>query len=143
MSSIPYRCYQIIAFIALWVAGAFAFRAYTIIPDAIEMTLNRDFMDKIDSDTLCLFENYKWVFPIILIIWVSSLISVWLRYRSSYLIVILSFFVLFIGANQIASIAMKPIKQYEELKKKQQKKLLNDLMKPKPMKPNQAANKAQ
>ena len=116
MSSIPKRCCQIIAFIALWIAGAFAFRAYTIIPDAIGMTLNRDFMDKIDSDTRLLFENYEWGFPIIMIIWVSSLISVWLRYRASHLVVVLSFLVLSIGSYKVASIAMKPIKQHEELK---------------------------
>jgi len=104
-------------FIALWIAGAFAFRAYTILPDAIKM-IPSDFMDKIDSDTRWLFDHYQWLLPIILIIWVFSLVSVWVRYRGSYLVIVLSFGVLSVGANQIASIAMKPVKQYKEYKQK-------------------------
>ena len=106
-------------FVALWIAGAFAFRAYIIIPDAIDMTVNRDYMNKLDSDTRWLFDNYRWLFPIITIIWVSSLISVWVRYRGSLLVVVLSFIILSVGSNQIGSLAMKPIKQHEEYKKKQ------------------------
>jgi len=106
-------------FIALWIAGAFAFRAYIIIPDAIDMAVNNDFMDKLDSDTLWLFDNYGCLFPIITIIWVSALISVWVRYRGSLLVVVLSFIILSVGSNQIASLSMKPIKKHEEYRKKQ------------------------
>ncbi|MGJ8656245.1 MAG: hypothetical protein ACSHX6_07330 [Akkermansiaceae bacterium] len=119
------RVCQVLVFIALWFSGALAFKAYVFILDAIDMTIERDFMGELEGDTRWLFDHYRYLFVGIMMVWITGLVSVWVGYRGR--VVVLSFLVLWGGANHLVEVALKPIKKYEESKKRQDGDFLEGL----------------
>jgi len=101
------RDYQYLATAILLIAGFSAYRACANLPRAIQMF--QDLGLELSGLSQWLFEHYSLPLPLMLVVWLVSMVSVWWRYRLHSLVVAVGLILLALGSHLLSIAASEPL----------------------------------